>query len=68
MMKLNASSAAFADAPGALIMDIKSKIVPCRIRKLSYSCFKNVLKGRKEPFFEVNKLAIERGADFVKNF
>ena len=32
------------------------------------SCLKNVLKGRKEPFFEVNKLAIERGADFVKNF
>lgn len=32
------------------------------------SCLKNVLKGRKEPFFEVNKLAIERGADFIKNF
>jgi 2-oxoglutarate ferredoxin oxidoreductase subunit gamma len=32
------------------------------------SCLKNVFKGRKEPFFEVNKLAIERGADFVKNF
>ena len=32
------------------------------------SCLKNVLKGRKEPFFEVNKLAIERGADFVKNY
>jgi hypothetical protein len=31
------------------------------------SCLKNVLKGRKEPFFEVNKLAIERGAEFIKN-
>jgi 2-oxoglutarate ferredoxin oxidoreductase subunit gamma len=32
------------------------------------SCLKNVLKGRKEPFYEVNKLAIERGAEFVRNF
>ena len=31
------------------------------------SCLKNVLSGRKEPFYEVNKLAIERGAEFVKN-
>jgi len=31
------------------------------------SCLKNVLSGRKEPFYEVNKLAIERGAEFVRN-
>ncbi|MBO1223477.1 MAG: 2-oxoacid:acceptor oxidoreductase family protein [Candidatus Scalindua sediminis] len=31
------------------------------------SCLKNVLKGKKAPFFEVNKLAIERGAEFIKN-
>ena len=32
------------------------------------SCLKNVLKGKKAPFFEVNKLAVERGAEFIKNF
>lgn len=31
------------------------------------SCLKKTLKGKKEPFFEVNKLAIERGAEFVRN-
>ena len=31
------------------------------------SCLKNVLKGRKEPFFELNKLAIERGAEYVRS-
>ncbi|MFQ5962869.1 MAG: 2-oxoacid:acceptor oxidoreductase family protein [Candidatus Scalinduaceae bacterium] len=29
------------------------------------SCLKNVLKGNKAPFFEVNKLAIERGMEFI---
>jgi len=32
------------------------------------SCLKNVLKGRKEPFYEVNKLAIEKGAEFVRKY
>lgn len=32
------------------------------------SCLKGVLSGKKAPFFEVNKLAIERGAEFVKNY
>ncbi|MFQ5686923.1 MAG: 2-oxoacid:acceptor oxidoreductase family protein [Candidatus Scalindua sp.] len=35
---------------------------------LFLSCLKNVLKGRKEPFYEVNKLAIERGAEFVRKY
>ena len=35
---------------------------------LFLSCLKNVLTGQKAPFFEVNKLAIERGVDFIKNF
>lgn len=29
------------------------------------SCLKNVLKGKKAPFFDVNKLAIERGEEFI---
>ncbi len=32
------------------------------------SCLRNNLKGKKELFFEVNKLAIERGAEFIRNF
>lgn len=32
------------------------------------SCLKNSLRGKKEPFFEVNKLAIERGAEFVRKY
>lgn len=32
------------------------------------SCLKNTLRGKKEPFFEVNKLAIERGAEFVRKY
>jgi Pyruvate/2-oxoacid:ferredoxin oxidoreductase gamma subunit len=32
------------------------------------SCLKNVLSGKKAPFFEVNKLAVERGAEFMKKF
>lgn len=30
------------------------------------SCLKNVLKGKKKHFFDVNKLAIERGEEFIK--
>jgi len=33
-----------------------------------HSCLKNTLRGKKELFFEVNKLAIERGAEFVRKF
>jgi Pyruvate/2-oxoacid:ferredoxin oxidoreductase gamma subunit len=32
------------------------------------SCLKNVLSGNKAPFFEVNKLAVEQGAEFIKKF
>jgi 2-oxoglutarate ferredoxin oxidoreductase subunit gamma len=31
-------------------------------------CLKNVLSGNKAPFFEVNKLAVEQGAEFIKKF
>ncbi len=32
------------------------------------SCLKSTLSGKKARFFEVNKLAIERGAEFVKKY
>ena len=32
------------------------------------ACLKNVLKGKKSPFYEVNRLAIERGAEYMNNY